>query len=412
MNELTVKGSDIIEFFSKFRDNPALLYDEIRGNVSQAVTGYLNKLMEVELTVQLGRKPYERKMAQNTINYRNGFYERTFSLKGIGKLSLKVPRDRLGQFKTSVLPRYKRHEEQLALEIVSLFLGGLSTRNVELLSKQLLGFKISKAYVSQCGKELIEAVESWRNRSLLDRIIQFIYVDGVNFDVRIGDSVEKIPVLVAIGVDSDGYKTVLGFQAGDKESAGCWREFFRDLKGRGLDASKVKLGIMDGLPGLEAVFADEFINADVQRCQVHVARNVIAKAPRKLKKEVGDDLRSIFYTSSKPKAMKFFEEFRTKWESILPSCVKCLSSSIDNCLTYLKFDKLYWVSLRTSNPIERLNKEFKRRTKPMEILAGEASLYNILTFVSIKMEAGWRKSPIQADGKKAQKLLGKFTQLT
>ncbi len=184
------------------------------------------------------------------------------------------------------------------------------------------------------------------------------------------------------------------------------------MKSRGLDASKVELGIMDGLPGLEKVFCDEFVNAEVQRCQVHVARNVIAKAPRKVKQDVADDLRSIFYASSKPKAMSFFDAFVKKWEKTLPSCVKCLDKSIDNCLTYLNFEEEYWTALRTTNPIERLNKEFKRRTKPMEILAGEASLYNILTFVSVKMESGWRKSPIQSDGKKAKRFLREFTQLT
>ena len=119
-------------------------------------------------------------------------------------------------------------------------------------------------------------------------------LDGVCFDMRIGKSIETVPVLVAIGVEESGHKLVLGLQAGDKESASNWREFFKDLKNRGLDFGKVTLGIMDGLPGLERVFKEEFTNAKTQRCQVHVARNVLAKVPKSLKKAVSDDMRSIF----------------------------------------------------------------------------------------------------------------------
>ncbi|PXF55799.1 MAG: IS256 family transposase, partial [Deltaproteobacteria bacterium] len=143
------------------------------------------------------------------------------------------------------------------------------------------------------------------------------------------------------------------------------------------------LGIMDGLPGLEAVFKQEFPSAKVQRCQVHVARNVLAKVPKKLKKEVADDLRSIFYASS-----------RKKWKDTILSAVSCLERSINACLTFFSFPEEEWISLRTTNIIERLNKEFKRRTKPMEILAGETACYRLLAFISLRMELHWRSNPI------------------
>ena len=197
--------------------------------------------------------------------------------------------------------------------------------------------------------------------------------------------IQTVPVLVAIGVDINGYRSVLGFQSGDKESASSWRQFFKDLKSRGLNGSSVKLGVMDGLAGLEKVFKEEFHNALVQRCQVHVARNVLSKVPIKHKKEVADNLRSIFYASSKNKAMEFFKEFKNKYDRDFPSAVKSLSNSVDSCLTFFKFPEEEWISLRTTNIIERLNKEFKRRTKSMEILAGENSSYNLLAFISIKM---------------------------
>ena len=187
-------------------------------------------------------------------------------------------------------------------------------------------------------------------------------------------------------MNENGIKEVIALQAGDKESAGIWRQLFKDLKARGLDKNAVKLGIMDGLPGLEKVFKEEFSEAKIQRCQVHVARNVLCKVPQRMKEKVADDMRSVFYADTKKKALSFFEEFRKKYDKEIPSAVKCLEASLESTLCYLAFPKDEWLSLRTTNPIERLNKEFKRRTKSMEIVAGEASCYNLLAVISLKME--------------------------
>jgi putative transposase len=204
--------------------------------------------------------------------------------------------------------------------------------------------------------------------------------------MRIRKKVRTVPILVVIGVTEDGHKKVLALQSGDKESATSWRELFKDLKTRGLDKHAVQLGIMDGLVGLEKVFLEEFSSAKVQRCQVHVARNVLAKVPKKLKREVADDIRSVFYASTRKKADLFMKEFEKKWEKDIPSAVKTLNSSINSTLRYLEFPQDEWLSLRTTNPIERLNKEFKRRTKSMEIVAGETACYNLLAIISLKME--------------------------
>ena len=212
--------------------------------------------------------------------------------------------------------------------------------------------------------------------------------------MRVKGSVEVVSVLVAIGVSLMGHRLIVGLQSGDKESASSWREFFKDLKRRGLRAEDVTLGVMDGLSGLEKVFGEEFPKAKVQRCQVHVARNVLAKVPKKLKQAVADDVRSIFYASSKDKAKSFFAEFKEKWERELPSATKCLENSIDSCLTFFGFPEEEWISLRTTNNVERLNKEFRRRTKSMEIVAGESACYELLAFISLKMEMHWRTQPI------------------
>jgi putative transposase len=151
---------------------------------------------------------------------------------------------------------------------------------------------------------------------------------------------------------------------------------------------------MDGLPGLEKVFKEEFPGAKIQRCQVHVARNVMSKIPHNMKEKVADSMRSIFYASSKTKALEFFEDFKRRYEKEIPSAVKCLEASLDSTLCFFAFPADEWLSLRTTNPIERLNKEFKRRTKSMEIVAGEASCYNLLAVISLRMEVYWRRHPI------------------
>ena len=390
--KIEVSVPEMVEVINEITQKPEGIFAMIRRDISQKVGIYLSKLMEVELTRFLGRARYER--GQGEVNHRNGSYSRRFVLKGLGEVHLEMPRDRKGEFKTQVIPRSKRYENEMREALSFMFLTGVSTRSLSMLSKQLIGIKISPSEVSRVNREMIKAVEDWRTRDLSSLAIKYLFLDGVNFDMRIGRSIEKVPVLVAIGVTEKGQKRVLGFQSGDKESASTWREFFRDLKERGLDSSRVTLGIMDGLPGLEKVFKEAFSRAKVQRCQVHVARNVLAKVPRKLKKAVADELRTIFYASSKKRARGFFEQFRNKWQKDLPSAVKCLENSIDSCLTFFMCPEEEWISLRTTNIIERLNKEFKRRTKPMEIVAGENACYMLLAFISLKMECHWRSNPI------------------
>jgi putative transposase len=367
---------------------PESVFKMIRREVRASIGRYLNEMMKVELAEHLDRKPYERKNGEN--NHRNGFYHRNLTLKGIGPVDLSVPRDRMGKFKSLIIPRSKRIEEELRKDICLMFLTGISTRTLSMISSQLIGRRISHSQVSIVSRELIDAVEAWRERDLSGETIKYIFVDGVCFKMRVAGQVDNVPVLVAIGVNESGQRMVLGLQSGDKESASSWREFFKDLKRRGLNRKDVRLGIMDGLPGLEKVFKEEFINADIQRCQVHVAKNVLAKVPMRLKSAVADDVHTIFYASSKKESLNLFEGFCNRWTKELPSAVKCLERSIEACLTFFQFPKDEWVSLRTSNIIERLNKEFKRRTKPMEIVAGERACYTLLAFISLKMEVHWR----------------------
>lgn len=391
--KVEVSVPEVVEMFKEIQTQPEKLFEMIRVDIRETVGSYLSTLMGIELTHFLGRKPYERMQGQ--VNHRNGSYARHFTLKGVGEVQVEVPRDRRGDFRTQIIPKSKQYEDALREDLTVMFLTGISTRSLSMISKRLIGRSLSPTEVSNANKELIEAVESWRTRDLSTESITYLFVDGVTFDMRVCGHIESVPVLVAIGVTDTGHKLVLGFQAGDKESASNWREFFKDLKARGLNAHTVTLGIMDGLTGLETVFKEEFPRATVQRCQLHVARNVLAKVTTKrLKKAVADDMRSIFYASSRQKAMEFFAAFKDTWEREFPSAVKCLAHSIDACLSFFTYPEEHWISLRTTNIIERLNKEFKRRTKPMEIVAGEHACYTLLAFICLKMELHWRSNPI------------------
>jgi len=390
--KVEISVSEVVQVFKEIQEQPEKILEMVKADMPQAVGGYLSEIMRLELTRFLGRQPYERAVEEP--NHGNGSYPRRFALKGIGEVLVQVPRDRKGEYQTQVIPKSKQYEDELRQDIAVMFLSGVSTRTLAMISHRLIGHKISSGEVSRCSRELVGAIENWRNRDLALMSFKYLFCDGVYFEMRVARTVEKVSVLVVIGVTENGHKQVIGIQSGDKESASSWREIFKDLKSRGLDSRTVTLGVMDGLPGLERVFREEFPRGKVQRCQVHVARNVLAKVPQKLKQKVADDIRSIFYASSREKALEFSTQFTEHWQKEVPSAVKCLKNSLDSCLTFFDFPEEEWISLRTTNVIERLNKEFKRRTKPMEIVAGETACYTLLAFISIKMEIHWRSNPV------------------
>jgi putative transposase len=399
------------ELFKTIIEQPERIFELMRFDMRVIAQQALSEILKQELTIFLGREKYQRKYEVQS-NHRNGFYKRNYTVKNIGELNLNIPRDRKGKFSSKVVAKYDRYDKAIEKDLCLIFLSGLSTRGIELISRSLIGRKVSKGEVSKINKELLTGIDAWRLRDLSQFEIKYMYVDGVNFHMRVGRSVETIPMLVVIGVNNKGQKMFLAIQQGDKESASTWREVFKDLKQRGLDGSKVRLGVMDGLSGLMKVFKEEFKSSKIQRCQVHVCRNVLTKVPKKIKREATDKLRDIFYASSRKKALDAFNVFVETYQEDLPSAVKCLSNVIGECLTFFSFPEEEWLSLRTTNVIERVNKEFKRRTKPMEILAGEASAYRLLCFIALKMELGWKKSPIHRDISPMLNAAKEFTQLS
>ena len=388
--------------------DPMTTLQALAGDLRPRFEGWLNDLMKAELAVHLGRDPYERKSRAR--NHRNGYRSRRLTVKSLGTLELQIPRDREGTFRSAVVPERIQYDPRIEQDLQMLFLGGASTRTVELMSERSFGRTLSSGEVSQANRKLLEPVERWRNRSLAGEKYLYLFLDGTNFSMRRGNEVVKQCVLVVIGVTEDRRRQVLALQAGDKESKGAWEAVFQDMVRRGLDPATIQLGIMDGLPGLEGAFHAAFRKATVQRCQVHKAKNVLAKVRKKDRKVVADDLRRVFYAADALSAKRALERFGTKWKPMYPDAVKCLVRDFEAVTAYLAFPELEWMHLRTTNLIERLHKEFKRRTKPMEIVAGEESVYRILAFVAMKMEVSWRNAPFRNSGfRKLKPFAGYFT---
>ncbi len=300
MLNVSLDLSEVREFAKNLPKLKENIFEIMNLDTKRIAKDFLETMMSAEISLFLGREKYERQtlVAVKSRNYRNGWYNRSFCVKGIGQIEMRIPRDRNGQFQTTIIPKYERIDDRIKQDCLLLYLTGLSTRTLEMISKRLFDRKISKTEISELSKELAPKIEQWRNREISEAF-KYLYIDGTNFSMRVDNSISKVCVLVVIGVNEKNQKQVLALQAGDKESSSTWRQLFKDLKRRGLEGSKVQLGLMDGLPGLEKVFKEEFINAEVQRCQVHLARNVLTKCPAKIKEQVADDLRSIFYASSR-----------------------------------------------------------------------------------------------------------------
>jgi putative transposase len=394
---IEAKVPQVQNLFKQILQEPERMFELLAIDLKAQCERVIQELLKTELTQFLKREPYERVQEGGAEkNYRNGSYVRRYGVRHLGELEIRVPRDRKGEFQSKLLRRYERKEGALERDLALLFLNGFSTRSVELVSKSLLGVRVSASEVSKVTGELFQAMERWRNRDLRGLEVKYLIVDGVFFPMRTAEGIRRIPMLVVLGVlRQSNRKIFLALQQGDKDSATTWREVFKDLKNRGLAAEQVELGIMDGLAGLERVFEEEFPRAKVQRCQVHVARNVLTKVPRCRKQEVADRLRDVFYAETRDRAWEAYRRFYETYAQELPSAVQSLERSIHRCLTFYSFPKEEWMSLRTTNAIERVNKEFRRRTKPMEILAGERSAYTILCFIALKMEQTWRSAPLQ-----------------
>jgi putative transposase len=355
---------------------------------------WINSLLESERDEFLERGRHVR-LDEEHDNYRNGYRPRSLNFFGLGKIDLQVPRDRQGEFESAWLPERKGQDRELEAFLAESFLAGLSTRDLARISEKYLGQRYDSKQVSRIVGRATTELEQWRQRPLKGQRYKFLFFDGANFRVRINGHVSQQSFCAVLGVTEENQRfEVLALEMGDRERKDLWESVFIGLLQRGLDADSVELGIMDGLPGLEGVFKRFFKRAQTQRCQKHAKANACRRVRTKEREEFSKALNQVFYAANESSARAAFHDLKAKWSSLFPTAVQIIERDLDGLLTFFQFDTTYWTVLRTTNPIERLNKEFKRRTKAMEVTGGEISTYRCLVYVAQTMEYRWSFHPL------------------
>jgi putative transposase len=376
-------------------------YDKEKGRRSlkrwllERAQAWINGLLEAEMTEHLQRDRYEP--LGDRVNYRNGYRPRRLNLYGLGQVELRVPRDRQSSFKSLLLPERKGQDAEFEAFIAECFLAGLSTRDISRISARHFGQRYDSKQVSRLVARAGEEMDAWRQRSLKGRRFKFLFVDGANFKVRIGHRITRQSFCVVLGVseEQECYE-VLSVTMGDRESAELWGDIFNDLIRRGLDTAAVELGIMDGLPKLEEVFQTYFGRAQTQRCQVHAKRNALRRVRKADRQAFGTAVSAVFYAESEAAARRNFYALKDEWQTRFPGAVGVIERDLDSLLTFYQFDPAYWATIRTTNPIERLNKEFKRRTRAMEVTGGEQATYRIMIYAAMNMEHRWSRFQLKS----------------
>jgi putative transposase len=366
----------------------------LKQHLVEKMKTWINSLLEGERDEFLGRDRYER-LDTKQDNYRNGYRPRGINFLGLGELELSVPRDRKGDFQSQWLPDRKGQDAELEAFLAEAFLAGLSTRDLARISEKHLGHKYDSKQISRIVARATTELEAWRQRCLQGQRYKFLYVDGANFRVRINGQVSLQSFCAVLGVSEENERfEVLALEMGDRERADLWESVFHNLAERGLNRDAVELGIMDGLPGLTAMFERFFPRAQTQRCQKHAKANACRRV-RKAEREVfSKHLNEVFYAPTQSVARTAFFALKSTWGRSFPSAVQIIEKDLDSLLTFFQFDPTYWTVLRTTNPIERLNKEFKRRTRAMEVTGGEISTYRCLAYVAQTMEYRWSFHPL------------------
>jgi transposase-like protein len=332
----------------------AHLDEVVRNTVEET----LNALLDAEADRLCGAQRYERTEARR--DTRAGSYERQLQTKA-GEVSLKVPKLRTLPFETAIIERYKRRESSVEEALVEMYLAGVSVRRVEDITEALWGTRVSPSTVSELNQRIYAQIEEWRQRPIEKRF-PYVYLDGVWLKRSWGGEVRNVSVLVAIGVDEEGFRHVLGVSEGTKEDGASWTAFLRELKQRGLDG--VQLFVSDKCLGLIENLAEFYPEARWQRCVVHFYRNVWTKVPSGKVKEVAAMLKAIHAQEDRDAAREKVKQVIEKLRAMkLRDAAELIDAGIEETLSYYEFPREHWRCLRTNNPLERLNREIRRRTR-------------------------------------------------
>ena len=346
-------------------------FDPLEDGVRQRVRIFIKTILEEELQAALGRGRYERS-AGGARGHRNGHRERQI-IGTFGAETVKVPRARLvddrgetSEWRSQALRRYQRLTRKAEALIAAVYLAGTNTRRVKRALFSLFDGAVSKDVVSRAWRKVKVDWEAWCARSLAGEAIVRLILDGTVVKARIDRKATAISVLVAIGVRRDGEKILLAIRNMGGESTAAWRAFLGDLDARGLKAPDFV--VVDGAPGLEAALAELWADVPIQRCTVHKHRNLLAHAPKSLHDELTEDYRDMVYAETRAAIEQRRKAFLRKWRLKCPAVADSLEEAGDRLFTFTRLDPSQWKSARTTNAIERLHEEFRRRIKTQAVL--------------------------------------------
>jgi len=335
-----------------------------------------------------------KKVEQPESSSRNGFYSRTFDTR-YGKIDdLQVPRDRGNEFQTQVFEPYQRREGWLEEAVIHMYKGGMSTRDVAKFIDGMFGSQYSPTTVSNITGTVLEDIEQWQDRPLEKRY-SVIYLDGMYVKLK-RSTVRSEVIYLAMGINEDGNRQILGFYIGGQESSNGWKDILKDLYRRG--AQEVLLGVFDGLPGLEDAFRDVYPQADVQHCIVHKVRGTFPKIRVEDKVVFLSDLKQVYTSIDHDVALAEFDTFKKKWGKKYPKEIKSWEDQLPTLLTFYKYPALIKEAIYTSNAIERTNKELRKRIRPMNSLTNMDAAEKIVYLEAIDYNEKWSHRVIRGFG--------------
>ncbi len=340
-------------------ENQEVLRDLLQEKMKLAIRYTLIQALEEEVDTYIQAAPYER--TKDRQDYRNGTYPRSLGTS-LGEIEdLPVPRTRRG-FQSQLLDRYRRRQAELDASICQMFVHGVSTKQVGRIVETLSGSQPSASTVSRVFHTLEEEFAGWKKRPLQAHYL-YVIADGTYFSVIYEGQGQKMPILALIGIDAAGKREVLGFSSGDRENQQAWEALLSDLKDRGLES--VDLWITDGGKAMINAIESKFLSAKRQRCVRHKMENVLGYIPIEHHERVYPELRAIFYQDNLEQAQQTAAAFLLKYENTYPTACDCLRRDLPECLTFYLFPQKHWRFIRTSNAIERLFQEVKKRSHKM-----------------------------------------------
>jgi putative transposase len=354
--------------------------------LKEIVERVIQELLETEMTEHVGAAPYERVVGRT--GHRNGHKPRALRTR-VGTLNLMVPQDREGTFSTRLFARYQRNEKALVLALMEMYVEGVSTRKVTEITEALCGTSFSKSLVSSLAGQLDSELEAWRARRLEAEAYPYVFVDARYEKARVGHRIVSQGVLVVSAVREDGFREIVGITVADTESEATYQELFRSLKARGLGG--VELVVSDDHEGLKAAVSRHFQGASWQRCQVHYTRNLLGMVGHPRRKELAADLRAIFAATSREQALQIASSVAEKWRSGkgATKVADHLDEHIEECLSCLAFPESHRRRLRTTNGLERLNQEIKRRTRVVRIFPNREACLRLVTALAVEHSEEW-----------------------